>query len=881
MSGGIPFPEGKYKDYKAFSLYDGTTEIPVQVSPIVKYPDGSLHWGLVCFPVSMGAKSKKVYILKDTPGKVQPANPVVVKETGDIVQVSNGIVSFTVNRANFNGFESIKLGGQEVFKSAKAWLLANNQGGPAKPTHFDFVYRGPVRTTLYIKGPCGEQKTPTFAVAITLCAGEPVIRIEHNLRNGGIGVKRIDVVEPRFCLGGASEFKTGSSGRGNGPKASYGWQEFNGPADIMVFLRHGGTSHAGGKDLVLDYSASVTSGELVVNLAMVRGKPTRLEEGEHKISEIALVFNKSFSPEAILAPLHALASCSYYAQHDSMGVGRGFGSLEDETSTYKSAGWKKYDDPKKMPSMKPAPDLWYNWLDVHETSECDQIQGMIFGYIRTGQRGYLDHAMAWQRYYRAFYMYRTDDFTYGKEGRRGGLEKFGGGRTCAGGCHTYGVGIFNYALLTGNIDALEAAFDLAEQCNAIAGTYSKIKPGAELGFWGSRGFVRNFLAVARAYDVARTPEWEERLVHFVNSAATASDRDPRGFINHGYVSAHPQKYIDDMAKHGTAPEAVEMQTKEGVTLVNNKLTHPKYGSWNLKQFGSWPEAMEATAHLVSYEALSTSTNPISQLAADDAMDLAIVKAELGLHYAFDPVQKAVYYYMFIDYPIPGYAPLWKGGKWKERIEKGGSDSWYTKWWPNPMAGGYLLTGDKRMLERCFEVLWWRLSRNYINPPVVPEGEAPPYARIDTSTKNDWMTTTALAFGICARPKKDELSPVPITDLAARSLGGGKVELTWKAPVDKGGGKVVRYQLKYAELPIDDYPVDGEYWRKNWKDGNITVTYWNMAKNVLGEPVPSTPGATEKMTVNLPAGKKLWLGVRSFDDSHNRSALSNIVEIDVK
>lgn len=880
VSGGIPLPAGKYKDMTAFSLFDGAVEIPVQVSSIVNYPDGSVHWALVSFPVNAGANSKKTYTFKDSKASAVIVNPVAVKEFGDIVEVSNGLVSFTVNRASFNGIESVKLGNKEVFKAAQAGLFADGKGGPAKPIKFDFVYRGPVRTTLYVKGSYGELKTPTFAMSMTLCAGESTIRIEHNLRNGGLGVQDITVSGSRLCLGVAGELRTGASGKAAAPRPSFGWQELSGVADLLVFMRHGGAGHLGKiapdtKDPVLAYDAIVQAGELSVDMGWVKDKSIILQEGEHKITELTLAFDKTFSVAALSEPLHALAPCAYYAEHDSMGVGRGFGSLADETETYKAAGWTKYDDPKKKPVRKPQPDLMFNWLDVHATSECDQIQGMLFGYLRTGQRGFLDQATAWQRYYRAYYMYRTDEFTFGKEGKRGGLQNFGAGRTCAGGCHTFGVGIFNYALLTGNVDALEAAFDLAEQCYDV----TKLKPGVELGYWGSRGFVRNYLAVARAADVARSKEWNERVIKFINAAFLASDRDQRGFINHGAIADSPNKYIDEQNKNGQMPEAIQNQVKEGVTIEGKRLKHPTYGSWKLKEFGSWPEAMEAEGHLVAYEALAGSTDSVEQLAADYAMDMAIVKSELGLHYVFDTVQKCVYYYMYLDYPIPGHAPLWKGGKWNEFRPKGATDSWYTKWWPNPMAAGYILTGDRRMRERCLEMLWWGLSRDYVNAPAVPAGEAPVYARIDTSTKNDWMTPTALAFGVCSRPKKDELPPAVIADLKAESREAGKVQLVWTAPTDEGGGKVKTYQVKWAELPLDDYPVDGEYWRKNWQDGKVTVTYWNAAKNVAGEPDPQSGGKTEKMTIDVPTGQKVYVSIRSYDDSHNRSQMSNVAVVE--
>ena len=55
--------------------------------------------------------------------------------------------------------------------------------------------------------------------------------------------------------------------------------------------------------------------------------------------------------------------------------------------------------------------------------------------------------------------------------------------------------------------------------------------------------------------------------------------------------------------------------------------------------------------------------------------------------------------------------------------------------------------------------------------------------------------------------------------------------------------------------------------------------WWMASNVQGEPAPGKPG--EKVTFEVtgaavPAGAK-YFAVVSFDDSHNRSGISNVAE----
>jgi hypothetical protein len=189
-----------------------------------------------------------------------------------------------------------------------------------------------------------------------------------------------------------------------------------------------------------------------------------------------------------------------------------------------------------------------------------------------------------------------------------------------------------------------------------------------------------------------------------------------------------------------------------------------------------------------------------------------------------------------------------------------------------MGYGYRLTGDKALKARMVEMLWWGLSRDYVNPPRVPVGEAPIYARVEHNTKGDWMTPTAFAFGVGANPRQDEASPQPVTDLKAVARENGQVDLTWTAPRDEGG-KVVRYQVKYAGRPIKDY-MD-----INHREEFRAVAYWNMAANVLGEPAPQSPGKAEKMTVALPAGKTIWLAVRSFDAEHNRSGISNVVKVE--
>jgi hypothetical protein len=92
-----------------------------------------------------------------------------------------------------------------------------------------------------------------------------------------------------------------------------------------------------------------------------------------------------------------------------------------------------------------------------------------------------------------------------------------------------------------------------------------------------------------------------------------------------------------------------------------------------------------------------------------------------------------------------------------------------------------------------------------------------------------------------------------------------------APADDGGGTVVRYQVKCASKPMVSYEEFLKAWSANTDD---KVMNWWMATNLNGEPKPGTPGAKESFEVTgVPAGAK-YFAVCSFDDTRNRSPISN-------
>ncbi|MFO7900981.1 MAG: hypothetical protein R6V58_18230 [Planctomycetota bacterium] len=99
-------------------------------------------------------------------------------------------------------------------------------------------------------------------------------------------------------------------------------------------------------------------------------------------------------------------------------------------------------------------------------------------------------------------------------------------------------------------------------------------------------------------------------------------------------------------------------------------------------------------------------------------------------------------------------------------------------------------------------------------------------------------------------------------------------MTFTAPADKGDGAAARYQVKCSDKPIVDYVTFLEKFN-NFQDD--TVTNWWMATNLAGEPAPKKAGTSESFAVTgVPDGTK-YFAIRTFDDSSNRAAVSNVTK----
>lgn len=140
-------------------------------------------------------------------------------------------------------------------------------------------------------------------------------------------------------------------------------------------------------------------------------------------------------------------------------------------------------------------------------------------------------------------------------------------------------------------------------------------------------------------------------------------------------------------------------------------------------------------------------------------------------------------------------------------------------------------------------------------------------------------------------KSDMQAPDAVSDLRAAYLGNGKVQLIWSAPKDNGRGMISEYQVKYDSARIVE-KVDGwpdtkgplpktqqEYLRL-CEEFNRNQRSFALSNNVAGEPFPHKAGTKEEFILTGLHKGLYSFALKSYDDSGNQSALSNVVRVEV-
>jgi len=760
---------------------------------------------------------------------------------------------------------------------------------------------------------------PVGGAAITLHLGSPpesvLVGASRPLRFGPDGW-----IHQGLHLYHTYQEVTGAVRAGSGPRTLWtgsgradrpaGWIATSGPGGVFVCDRLFAEDPArrlevSGGELVIECVATRFDGprDRKFNRDRPVGQPWMADpfwlfDCSHHSSEYLFDFRPPSDPgqlnKSALAAhnrLWALAPGEYYSRCEAIGCGR-FGTLEDELAAYRRWGWTW--DPKRVPDQsRPQPNAFVAWEDNHYESEADSVQGLVLMYLRTGQRGWFDQAEAWARYHMDLQAWRTDGWRWkdgavwfpsgGPQGTRpvragwnfqwgpnwgqreasrdcADLWKAARGKSCY--CHFYGSGLADYYCLTGDPDALQAARDNVEQKENEFRVHRRFQPG-ETPVGSIRGFGRGFEVMVR---VLMADPQNEPLRAACRLAARTLWQSPwldeRGF--------HPSRIgggFGGMSAKLLSPPIRRWMDQHGITFTTEGDTVDRL----MKGDRQWPVRCMGGTWQHIY--IQNGADLYARYFGDEDMrDFVIAFAQLSARYMLSPKCRQTWYYTYFD--VPDLGMVFDPWAFEHTDTEDGQgcvhSGWYTRFYPDACAKGFSLTGEKDLLEHARLFWYYGSKRGYRSKALAgAENEVVRFAD-HTPPKDDTVLETARLFWEASHPRTDDQPPEAIRDLRVRRLGGGRAEVRFTAPVDRGGGRVVGYQVKVSRLPIVPYQ-SWDFARDEGKRRN-----WWRAANCHGEPAPSPPGTEECFVVSgIPQAEELYFAIRSFDDSHNRSPISNL------
>ncbi|MFO8012821.1 MAG: hypothetical protein R6X20_05880 [Phycisphaerae bacterium] len=638
----------------------------------------------------------------------------------------------------------------------------------------------------------------------------------------------------------------------------------------------------------------------------VRSQPWQAEgfwlyDCTHHSSEYLFDFAPPAAPAACDALARAarnrlwvLAPGAWYSECEVLGTGT-FGTRADEMAVYRKWGWK-WDEKQVPRDAEPHAGAFVAWEDNHYESEADSVQALLLQYLRTGERGWFDRGQAWARYHTDLQAWRTDGWQWkdggiwfpqgGPQGNRRVREDWNfqwgpdwgdrkgnpdchdlwrqsRAKSCY--CHFYGGGLADWFCLTGDRDALAAAVDDVEQKADEWRHYRQLEPGTS-AVKSIRGFGRGFEVAMRVLLADPTNEYVEEVCHLAARTLRQSPiLDERGF--------HPRRIGGGgggMKVKELSPPIRKWVKDHGITFTTQGDTVDTLTkgdrTWKVRPFGgTWQHVyVQNGADLYA-----------RHFDDDDMRDFVIAFGRMSRRFMLSETCHQTWYYTNFD--VPDLGMVFDPWRWEHADTEDGEgcvhSGWYTRFYPDACAKAFAWTGEETLLAKAKEFWHYGSKRRYRTKHLFAgPNEVGMFASHDPP-KNDQVLSTARLFHAWAHPREDGEPPAPVKDLRVRLLDDGKAEVRFTAPADAGGGRAARYQVKAARLPIKPY----EAWHVPADRGK--ARNWWMAVNLAGEPVPSKAGTAERFTVSgVPAAGedgRVYFAVRTFDESWNRSGMSNV------
>jgi hypothetical protein len=192
LTRGVPMPAGVVQDEKGVTVKDAKGNVlPSEAKVLHRRLDGSVEWILMDILLKLGGEEQTTISVEPRRATRRPAlaNPVVLREKGKLVTLSNGISEITVSRAGGSLIHRLIIDGKTIADdSTLVDLQVVDIGGKIYRASLSGAYnitvthRNRLRTEIKVEGKHSARDKSTFmdfALRFTLTAGNPDIKMEH------------------------------------------------------------------------------------------------------------------------------------------------------------------------------------------------------------------------------------------------------------------------------------------------------------------------------------------------------------------------------------------------------------------------------------------------------------------------------------------------------------------------------------------------------------------------------------------------------------------------------------------------------------------------------------------------------------------------------
>jgi len=189
---GVPFPRGLLDRTSRLILLDSKgAAVPLQAKPSARWPDGSIQWALLDFPVAPTPAGEAEWRLTigDEPARNEPpaTGGIAIREAAEALIVDTGAARFHLNRRRLGPVNQVEIDGNRLLDEPLAAVALTDAKGRVRSPRVDRIEveeRGPVRATIRFEGALrGRGRPHRFEARVSLFAGAALVRVELAIHN--------------------------------------------------------------------------------------------------------------------------------------------------------------------------------------------------------------------------------------------------------------------------------------------------------------------------------------------------------------------------------------------------------------------------------------------------------------------------------------------------------------------------------------------------------------------------------------------------------------------------------------------------------------------------------------------------------------------------